>query len=206
MPELPMFPLGTVLLPHMVLPLHVFEPRYRELMRHVVAGDGEFGVTLITRGHEVGGGDQRSDLGTVARILQSEELDDGRWAVLAVGDRRVDVETWLEDAPYPRALVTERLERHDDERVLALHERLVPRVREVLRLQQRLGDPGVPPDVDLAPDPAAACWQSPVVSPLTPHDRQALLATDDCVERLELLGELLEGLEEVLGFRLAGER
>jgi uncharacterized protein len=200
-----MFPLGTVLLPHMVLPLHVFESRYRALMRRVVDGDGEFGVTLITRGHEVGGGDQRSDVGTVARVLQTEELEDGRWVVLAVGDRRFDVDRWLADDPYPRAEVTVRPERHDDGEVMARHERLVPRIRQVLELQRRVGDPGVPPDVDLDPSPGVACWQTPIVSPVTAHDRHRLLVTDDCTRRLQLLDELLGELEEALRFRLAGD-
>jgi uncharacterized protein len=202
MPELPMFPLGTVLLPHMVLPLHVFEPRYRVLVEDVLAGGGEFGVVLITRGHEVGGGDQRDDLGTVARVVQSDELEDGRRLLLAVGDRRFHVERWLDDDPYPRAVVEERPEEHDHDEVASLHERLVPRVRRVLDMQQRVGEPGVPPDVDLTPRQGTACWQTPIVSPLTPHDRQRLLATDDCGQRLRLLDDLLTELEDVLAFRL----
>ena len=60
MAVLPMFPLGTVLLPGAVLPLHVFEPRYRQLVQDCLAGEPEFGVVLIERGSEVGGGDQRA--------------------------------------------------------------------------------------------------------------------------------------------------
>src|SRR5207245_2365688 len=81
--RLPMFPLGTVLLPHAHLPLHIFEPRYRALVKDVLAGDGEFGVVLIERGQEVGGGDVRFDIGTVARIVQSAELPRGRWLLEA---------------------------------------------------------------------------------------------------------------------------
>ena len=62
--RLPMFPLSAVLFPHSSMPLHVFEPRYRELMRDCLAGDGRFGIVLIERGSEVGGGDERSTLGT----------------------------------------------------------------------------------------------------------------------------------------------
>src|SRR5688572_25865098 len=98
-----MFPLGSVLVPGMVLPLHVFEARYRALVRDCVAGDGEFGVVLIERGSEVGGGDVRTDVGTVARIVQADEMPDGRFALGAVGVRRVRVQRWLDDDPYPRA-------------------------------------------------------------------------------------------------------
>lgn len=102
-----MFPLGSVLVPGMILPLHVFEERYRRLVHDCLAGDGEFGVVLIERGSEVGGGDVRTDVGTVARIVQADELPDGRFVVGAVGVRRIRVSRWLEDAPYPRADVAD---------------------------------------------------------------------------------------------------
>jgi len=84
-----MFPLSTVLFPEAGLPLHVFEERYRALMGSCLASDGEFGVVLIARGSEVGGGDQRTDVGTVARIANVAELEDGRLLVVATGVRRI---------------------------------------------------------------------------------------------------------------------
>ena len=104
--SLPMFPLGTVLLPGAPLPLQVFEPRYRELTRDCLAGVPEFGVVLIERGSEVGGGDVRTNVGTVARIVASQGFPDGRAYLVTVGTRRIRVTEWLEDAPYPRAVPT----------------------------------------------------------------------------------------------------
>src|SRR5262249_43335827 len=69
---LAMFPLGNALLPGGMLPLHVFETRYRVMVRELVGGDGEFGVVLISRGHEVGGGDTRENVGCRARIARAE--------------------------------------------------------------------------------------------------------------------------------------
>jgi uncharacterized protein len=207
-PDLPMFPLGTVLLPHMVLPLHVFEPRYRSLMEDVVAGDREFGVVLISRGHEVGGGDERSDVGTLARIVQAEELEDGRWLTLAVGTRRLRVERWLPDDPYPRALahlVDDELDEDERDEVSELLVLVAPRVRRLLGMQAELGEAGVPATVELHPDPLVASWQLAVVSPLNPFDAQRVLATDGCAERLRLLDQLVAGLEETYTFRLATE-
>ena len=90
----------------MVLPLHVFEPRYRAHGRALPGtGTPEFGVVLIERGREVGGGDVRTYVGTVARIAEAGQFADGRWALAAVGIRRIRVEAWLEDDPYPRAEV-----------------------------------------------------------------------------------------------------
>ena len=100
-----MFPLSTVLFPHARMPLHVFEPRYRRLVADCLAGDGLFGVVLIARGSEVGGGDQRVGVGTVAPIEAAEPLADGRWYLVVVGLGLVRVTRWLEDDPYPRAVV-----------------------------------------------------------------------------------------------------
>src|SRR6476646_946546 len=101
---MPMFPLGSVLLPGGVLPLHVFEPRYRALVQDCLASaEHEFGVVLIERGFEVGGGDFRCLVGTVARMVQVAELDDGRYALVTIGTRRIRVNGWLPDDPYPKA-------------------------------------------------------------------------------------------------------
>jgi uncharacterized protein len=199
-----MFPLGTVLFPHMVLPLHIFEPRYRALMQDVLEDGREFGVVLITRGHEVGGGDVRSEIGSVARIVQAEELEDGRWLAISVGTRRVRIREWLDEAPYPRAIVEELPDGGlppgpDPTELLA---RVEPLMRRVLAMHLELGFEGVPPTVDLDPDPEVACWQIAVFSPLTPFDAQRVLRASQCVDRLHLLEELLADLEQVLGFRL----
>src|SRR3954464_862389 len=81
---MPMFPLGTVLFPHAPLPLHLFEERYRLLAETCLRGDGRFGVVLIERGFEVGGGDQRFGVGTVARIVEAARTPDGRYLLPAL--------------------------------------------------------------------------------------------------------------------------
>lgn len=199
MRELAMFPLGTVLLPHMVLPLHVFEPRYRALVRDVLDREREFGVTLITRGHEVGGGDERSDVGTMARILQAEELEDGRWLVVGLGVQRVRVARWLDDDPYPRALVDDLA---DDGADATLPPGITGRLRRVLAMHAELGFAGVPATLEIEDDPAVAAWQIAVAAPLTPFDAQRVLAAPGSAARLALLDELLEDLEEVLALQL----
>ena len=98
---LPMFPLSTVLFPHAPLPLHVFESRYRRLMADCLDDDGSFGVVLIARGPEVGGGDQRVEVGTAARIDHVNRLDDGRMLVMARGLPDLGVDRWLRDEPVP---------------------------------------------------------------------------------------------------------
>lgn len=196
-----MFPLGTVLFPTMLLPLHVFEPRYRALVDDCVAGDGEFGVTLIERGSEVGGGDVRTDVGTVARIVQVERFEDGRFAVAAVGTRRIRIERWLADDPYPRAEVVDWDDVGTTETALDDADTLF---RRTLALAAELGEAPAPLDVELADDPATATFQIGALAPLGPLDRQALLATERGDDRVTLLVAQLTDVVELLRARLGG--
>ena len=103
---MPMFPLGLVLLPGGVLPLHVFEDRYLQMFREILADDvnpPEFGVALITKGREAGGGDARAMVATSARILDMQATPDGRYVLAAVGTDRLRINAWLPDDPYPVA-------------------------------------------------------------------------------------------------------
>jgi len=103
---LPMFPLGMPLLPGRLLPLRIFEPRYVALLRHCLLQENpEFGVVLIERGFEVGGGDQRTMIGTVASILEAVPRPTGDFGVISFGKRRLRILEWLPDDPHPWARV-----------------------------------------------------------------------------------------------------
>jgi uncharacterized protein len=159
-------------------------------------------VTLITRGHEVGGGDIRADVGTVARVLQAEELEDGRWLSIAVGTRRFRVESWLPDDPYPRADVVDLDDEDPDDAALELLAVLEPKVRRVLAMTTELGEETVPASFELSDDTEVACWQTIVVPPLNPYDAQRVLVTEGWEDRLRLTDTLLDDLEAGLVFRL----
>ena len=199
-----MFPLGTVLLPHAHLPLHIFEPRYRALIRDVLAGDGEFGVVLIERGQEVGGGDVRFPVGTVARVVQTAELPDGRWLVDAVGTERFRVTEWLPEDPYPQAVVEAVEEGPDDAGPEAVERRnAVERLlRQVLAIQVELGYPAPSAVRSLDEDPEIASFEAALLSPIGPMDAQKVLEASDALTRLTLLEGLLEDAREVLGRRI----
>ena len=200
-----MFPLGTVLLPGAYLPLHVFEPRYRALVHDCLAGTPEFGVALIERGSEVGGGDARFDVGCVARIIEAGETPDGRFALATVGARRVRVEQWLPDDPYPRAEVTDWPDpdatADDAERLGGVFAEL----RRVLAMAAELGE-AVPPaaGVELTDDVVTASYQLAALAPVGPLDRLALLGAPTVGDRLGRLAEQLDDLGAVLASRLAG--
>ncbi len=193
-----MFPLSAVLFPHASMPLHVFEPRYRELMRDCLAGDARFGIVLIERGSEVGGGDQRSALGTRGIITEAAELPDGRWVLEIEGEALIEVEEWLPDEPYPVALVREATPAtggEDAAPLVAVAGQRVRRARALLAEQG--GAPPLPPELALhgGGDVDLAAWQLCAVAPLSAYDAQRLLAADGAPERLRLLAELMDELE-----------
>lgn len=192
-----MFPLGSVLFPAMPLALQVFEERYLKMMGTILDNTpAEFGVVLIERGSEVGGGEQRFDVGTTARVLQVE-APEGPLQVVARGGERFRVISWLEDDPYPQAEV-EFLEPLDPsgipEEELIVTERVVRETLEFLR-ELDLSLPW-PTDIELASDPVEKAWQLAGISPLGTLDHQELLEISDSgvlVERTRVVvGEALE--------------
>ncbi len=205
MAVMPMFPLGMTLLPGAVLPLHVFEERYRQMVVDILSDDvnpPEFGVVMIERGHEVGGGDARSTIGTVARIIDLQVTPDGRYAMAAVGTERFRVNAWLPDDPYPLA----DIELWPDEgdlsdvstaQIVELHDR----VKELNELVRSLGDLAPPPDSEISPDPRLAVYHLGSLSPLGVADRQRLLAAPGLAERVETLIAVLDDAAAVLEFR-----
>jgi uncharacterized protein len=197
-----MFPLGSVLMPGQILPLHVFEPRYRRLVGDCLEGDREFGVVLIERGSEVGGGDVRSLVGTMATLADAQATADGRWAVVAVGVRRIRVETWLDDEPYPRAVVSDWPDATPSGDLNEAVARASQELRSLLGLAAEMGMPEVPLDLVFSADPIEAAGQLAAISPLGPADRQRLLSAPDAVTRLLLLSSLLAEEREVLESQL----
>jgi Lon protease-like protein len=196
--RLPMFPLSAVLFPHASMPLHVFEPRYRELMRDCMAGDARFGIVLIERGSEVGGGDERSALGTRGVISRATELPDGRWVLEITGEALIVVEEWLPDDPYPVALVRDAVAAPAPGDVGPLVGAARQRVRRArAALAEQGGAPPLAPDLALdgGGDTDLASWQLCAAAPLNAYDAQRLLVADGAAERLRLLAELMEELE-----------
>jgi Lon protease-like protein len=99
--SLPLFPLASVLFPGMLLPLHIFEPRYRLLLQRSVQTDQPFGIVLIRSGPEVGGSAEPHRIGTTARVVGTTPLPGGRSFIIARGERRFEIETIdAEREPY----------------------------------------------------------------------------------------------------------
>ncbi len=207
---MPMFPLESVLLPGAMLPLHVFESRYRSLVVDCLAAEEhEFGVTMIARGSEVGGDDRRMDVGTVARMMQVGQMADGRYAMVCVGTRRIRVVHWLPDDPYPLADVIDMLDEIPADAAQQANAcvRLAEvgaRVRRAAALASELGDASIDIDAssNLSDDLLLASYQLAALAPLGPADTYDLLCTPGPGQRLVLLANMLDDIEAVLQFRL----
>lgn len=203
---LPVFPLGSPVLPTQVLPLHIFEDRYRVLME-TLTGFGlaaEMGVVMIERGSEVGGGDVRVTTGTVTHLIDSERLPDGRWVAIFAGSHPFSVQRWLDDDPYPQAIVTERADEEWHPAEAPALEEATAGVRRALALAAELGEPVGGPDFTVSPQPAVAAWEVCARAPLGPIDRQKLLECPDRPSRLALLGDLVADAAALFAFRLQG--
>jgi uncharacterized protein len=186
---LPIFPLGTVLFPGLVLPLHIFEERYRELIRtlmdHAEPERRAFGVIAIRRGWEAAQPTSDVDLyevGCTAQIRDVTEHPDGTYDIVTVGRRRYEI-TELIDAstPYAQARVTFLPEQRGPE---GAAEALGPRVLAAFRAYLRAYRSAPAGQEQLPDDPVVLSHLVAATASLSVADRQALLAAPDTATRL----------------------
>jgi uncharacterized protein len=198
MPVMPMFPLGSVLMPAMPLPLRIFEPRYLKLLGDLVAAETpEFGVVLIERGQEVGGGEKRMSLGTIASVTDigtSEEF----YGLESVGSRRFRVNAWLPDDPYPIADIDFLPDLIWDDTLMPSRVHLETKVRQLLAFASEFGDLQYSADVELSDDPMEACWQLAGVLPIGQLDQMDLLGSQSAEELIKRSYEIVTSADETL--------
>jgi Lon protease-like protein len=202
--RLPVFPLGTVLFPGLVLPLHIFEPRYRSLIRDLMDLPAdqtrEFGVVAIRGGWEVpasapggltaGSSLRLYDVGCTAEIRQITEHPDGRFDIVTVGRRRFRLAELVPDpAPYLVGEVDLLGEPAGDAASL---ERLATAVLQLFQRYITLMRRDAPDVGEQLPDrPAVLSYLVAASAALSVDDRQRLLAAEDTVRRLRAERSLL---------------
>lgn len=209
MPTLPIFPLEVAMLPDEMLPLRIFEPRYSALVQTCLAADDPvFGVVLIAAGREVGGGDVRSDVGTLARITESGDMGVGRYRLNCVMTERFRVLEWQPDNPYPRAAVELWPDepggpvdvaaiRDIEARMVALFERVAAaRGGEVNGHDFVRG-------ADESGDAARWLYALAVRLPMGQSDRYAVLAAPTVAERVTALSEAVDTVIAMVEFQLS---
>ncbi len=185
---LPLFPLGTVLYPGLLLPLHIFEERYRQLVRDLLEGPEpqRFGVIAIRKGRETGvdGVSGLYEIGCTATLRQVTELNDGRFDLVTVGTQRFRLGQLDDSQPYLRGEVDLLAEDTGDEMAAGLAAQAVQRAfRSYLDALARRGVTKVSlPDLPDEPNALSYLVAATIIVDLS--DRQALLAEPDAASRL----------------------
>ena len=226
-----MFPLGTVFVPGDMVTLRVFEHRYVEMIRSLLASDSdtlEFGTVLIDKGSEVGGKDLRRTVGVNVVVKQCEVSDTGGYLVAGVATQRLEVCEWRIDDPFPIADVTcPPVEQASDMSVSRLS-RVAQMVRSLLVLMleeasssvtdaRKIGgedalDEYLPPNISaplahvaaglIEPSESdAASWAVIRAVPCGPFDKYSLLAAPTLEERLTQTEQVVSHLREMVEFR-----
>jgi uncharacterized protein len=194
--RLPLFPLGTVLFPGLLLPLHVFEERYRQLVHELLDGPEprQFGVIAIRKGRETGvdGISSLYEVGCTATLRETDEHDDGRFDLVTVGTQRFRLEALDQSRPYLQGDV-EFLDEDDGGgaeagRAASL---VAASFRDYLAaLSERgLAQVSVP---DLAEDPVLLSYLVAATMIIDLPDRQGLLAEPDSLSRLNAERAMLQ--------------
>lgn len=188
MREMPLFPLHVVLFPGRPLPLHVFEPRYRQMLADTLDADGLFGVVAIRAGRETGEEAELFRVGTTAKIIRVETLEDGRANLITVGTDRFKVIEQLPPAPYRRAIVEPLEDADADQPPLNGH---AARLRELL--VPYLCDMGAPDEIAerLPHDSATLAWLAAAAVQIDVPEQQQLLELGSTAARVEEVLKLL---------------
>ena len=198
MPVLPMFPLGSVLLPAMPLPLRIFEQRYLKLLGDLVASEKpEFGVVLIERGKEVGGGGKRMSIGTIASVTEIGTTQEFL-GLESFGSQRFRINAWLPDDPYPLADIELLPDLIWDDSLLPAKAHLETKVRQLLAFVSEFGNLQFGADIEFSDDPMDACWQMAGVLPVGPLDQLDLLGSQSADELISRTYEIVKTAQETL--------
>ena len=185
---LPLFPLGTVLYPGVLLPLHIFEERYRQLVRDLLSGpeSREFGVIAIRKGRETGvdGVSALYEVGCTATVRRVKEHEDGRFELVTAGTRRFRLGSLDHSRPYLQGEVDLLAEDTGDQAAAAGAAQAVQRVfREylVVLATRGTGEASFP---ELPDEPVALSYLVAASMVADLADRQSLLAEPDALSRL----------------------
>ena len=207
MPELvPLFPLGEVLFPGMMLPLHIFEPRYRLMIRRCVSEKIAFGVVLISRGQEVGPGAEFFNVGTTARITRVQRADDGRLYIASIGEQRFRILETNSEQPYLQGQVEVIPEQPgDNARLDELTERalsLLSRYLQVITGSNELGESLR--EKDLAPQKLS--YTIGTLLQVDRAEKQAILEIPTTTGRLEHEIAMIDAEMQQLGLLAHSQR
>jgi Lon protease-like protein len=182
----------------MPLSLRIFEERYLKLLGDLVLEETpEFGVVLIEKGPEVGGGEKRLPIGTIASVIDIGTLEQF-YGIESVGSQRFRVNAWLPDDPYPMADIDFLPDLIWDDSLMPARVHLETKVRKLLAFASEFGDLQYGSDTELSDDPMDACWQLAGVLPVGQLDQIDLLNSQSADELISRTYEIVTTLDKTL--------
>jgi len=206
--EIPLFPLPLVLFPQVVLPLHIFEERYRLMINRCIEESATFGIVLIPPGSSTESESTIRRVGVTARVIQFDRIEDGRINIMAAGETRFRILEFTASKPYWTANV-EFFEddREDDEELQESYNNVVHLYREVHRLAAQLR--GLEFDVEevkIPVSPATLTYMVSFVLDVDPEAKQSLLEMTSVEGRLKTLAVHLDEAVQRLNAEIVREK
>jgi len=195
----PVFPLGSVVLPGVLVPLRIFESRYQVLAQELssVQSDRTFATVMIERGSEVGGSDTRASVGCALEAVSIQQHDDNTWSIAAAATSRLRIIEWLDDHPYPRAVVESWPDDPGPAVSLSEFNILTRSLHHLAEAAAVMGREIRVPDVSENSIPGAV-WRVAACLPVGDLDRYRVLSAPSTRQRFELVSELVVQQQELL--------
>jgi ATP-dependent Lon protease len=198
--ELPLFPLpDVVLFPQQLLPLHIFESRYRMLLQSVLETDQRFGIVRIDPNTG-----EMADIGCCAEVLQHQTTDDGRSYIVTLGQQRFRLLNIARETPFRTGLVSwiEDDNIDDPDSLHALSQTVSQALNDVVSLTGKLQgqDVSLPDDLPDLPR-ELSYWIGAHLDTRAAGEQQALLELTDTRERLQRQFDMLDHTRRQLAAR-----
>ena len=200
--ELPLFPLPEVVLfPQEVLPLHIFESRYRIMLQSVLDSDSRFGVVRLDANSK-----KIADVGCCAQIIKHQTSEDGRSNIVTIGQQRFRILEITREAPFCTALVTwiDDAQVNDQDDLYKLSESVLGALKDVVLLSGKLTDSQTSLPENLPEIPRElSFWIASHLGGPAADEQQQLLEMQDTTTRLEREFQMLDNTRRQLAARTA---
>ncbi len=204
--QIPLFPLQVVLFPGGLLPLHIFEPRYRTMVKFCLEHESEFGVVLIREGEEVDEAAVPHEVGTAVRILRVEHLEEGRMYIITAGEYRFQILEVLEHHSYLTGHI--RMLDDPDAETESVSKSLSIGTEELYKAYEALSSRlifGWQPPEERPEDPRELAYQIATRLRISLEEKQSLLETIPLAKLLTRETEILTDENRRIAFQLAAK-
>jgi len=189
--DLPLFPLNTVLFPEGPLPLRIFEPRYLDMVSACLRRGNGFGICLIESGAEVGEVAKTYQVGTLARITDWHQRNDGLLGITVVGEQRFQI---VSTQVHPNQLIQAQVELIDNESATELPTEYLPITDFLRQLIKQVPDLFAPVPLKYSDATWVGCRLAELL-PIPLTQKQYLLQMNEPIQRLERMRLLMESMD-----------